>query len=146
MDRAERFEDYADELTVSEEVGDYLYHATPSCYLASIKKYGLGGKMPKKRFWDYTGTPYENIKTGFFVATDEYVAASYLEASEDFEQLAEDYEDRYGKPLEIIVFKIPVNKIDNKKLSVDNNLDVDFDHTFFYNGIVDFKDMEIIEI
>lgn len=41
---------------------EYLYHATPSCYVNSIKKFGLGGKIPKKRFWNYENTPYENIK------------------------------------------------------------------------------------
>ena len=34
----------------------FLYHATPSCYLSSIKKNGLGGKIPRKRFWDYDNT------------------------------------------------------------------------------------------
>ena len=40
----------------------FLYHATPSCYLSSIKKNGLGGKIPRKRFWDYDNTEYANIK------------------------------------------------------------------------------------
>ena len=84
----------------------FLYHATPSCYLSSIKKNGLGGKIPRKRFWDYDDTEYANIKKGCFLATDEYVAESYLEASEKFEDFSEWYEERYDKELNIVVFKI----------------------------------------
>lgn len=72
----------------------YLYHATPNCYVNSIKKHGLGGKIPKIRFWDYENTPYANISQGCFLASDEYVAESYVENSESFEELAEMYEDR----------------------------------------------------
>lgn len=144
--RAEDFEAYADELVVREEVGEYLYHATPSCYINSIKKYGLGGKIPKKRFWDYTGIKYENIKQGVFLATDEYVAESYLEGSDDFEDFAEQYEERYDKELKIVVFEIPVSVLDKTKLTVDKNVDVDSDHTFFYDGIINYKDMKIIEL
>ena len=46
-----------------EKTGDIpavLYHATPSCYINSIKKFGLGGKRPDKQFWDYEGTEYES--------------------------------------------------------------------------------------
>ena len=32
---------------------DVLYHATSSHLLSSIKKYGLGGKIPKRTWWDY---------------------------------------------------------------------------------------------
>lgn len=44
----------------------FLYHATPSCYLSSIKKNGLGEKIPRKRFWDYDSTEYANIKKRMF--------------------------------------------------------------------------------
>ena len=74
--------------------------------LSSIKKNGLGGKIPRKRFWDYDNTEYANIKKGCFLATDEYVAESYLEASEEFEAFSEWYEERYDKELNIVVFKI----------------------------------------
>ena len=32
---------------------DVLYHATSPHLLSSIKKYGLGGKIPKRTWWDY---------------------------------------------------------------------------------------------
>lgn len=90
----------------------YLYHATPGCYVSSINKYGLGGKIPKVRFWDYEGTPYEKIEQGCFLATDEYVAESYVEASESFEELSDAYEERYGKEMPIVVFRINVDDLD----------------------------------
>lgn len=127
---------------------EYLYHATPSCYLNSIKKFGLGGKIPKKRFWDYENTPYANIKQGVFLATDEYVAESYLEASEEFEELAEWYEERYGKELEIIVFQIKLSDLDQKLLSLDKNQiqDDEIDPTFFYNGVIPFNKLKILKL
>ena len=127
---------------------EYLYHATPSCYLSSIKKFGLGGKIPKKRFWDYENTPYANIKQGVFLATDEYVAESYLEASEEFEELAEWYEERYGKELEIIVFQIKLSDLDQKLLSLDKNQiqDDEIDPTFFYNGVIPFNKLKILKL
>lgn len=126
----------------------YLYHATPSCYLSSIKKFGLGGKMPKKRFWDYENTPYANIKHGVFLATDEYVAESYLESSEEFEELAEWYEERYDKELEIIVFQIKLNDLDKTLLSFDENQirDDENDPTYFYNGIIPFNKLKILKL
>lgn len=65
-----------------------LYHATSSHLLSSIKKYGLGGKIPKRTWWDYNSTEYKNREQGVFFATDEYVAASFLEASDDFVNFA----------------------------------------------------------
>ena len=130
------------------EIPEFLYHATPSCYYNSIRKYGLGGRIPRKRFWDYENTQYENITKGFFLATDEYVAASYLETSEEFEELAEQYEDRYDKELEIIVFEINTKDIDLSKLHIDTNqlLDDETDPTYFYDGIIDFKKLKKIDI
>ena len=95
----------------------FLYHATPSCYVDSIKEFGLGGKIPEKRFWSYEGTPYENIKCGVFLATDEYVAESYLDTSEEFEELCEKYEEE----LEIVVFRINTSDLDLSLLSEDKN-------------------------
>jgi len=98
----------------------YLYHATPSCYERSIKKYGLGGKIIN-RLWDYTNTAYQNIKIGCFLATDEYVAESYVETSEKFEDLCDWYEERYDKELKITVYQIDINDLDENLLSVDEN-------------------------
>lgn len=126
----------------------YLYHATPSCYLSSIKKFGLGGKIPKKRFWDYENTPYANIKQGVFLATDEYVAESYLDASEEFEELAEWYEERYDKELEIIVFQIKLSDLDQTLLSFDENQIIDDENepTYFYNGVIPFNKLKILKL
>ena len=123
----------------------YLYHATPACYVNSIKKYGLGGKMPNVRLWDYNGTPYEKIVQGCFLATDEYVAESYLEASEEFEELCETYEE----DLEIVVFRINTNDLDLSLLSEDENQIQEGDEsekTYFYNGIIPFEKLEKITL
>ena len=123
----------------------FLYHATPSCYVDSIKEFGLGGKIPEKRFWSYKGTPYENIKYGVFLATDEYVAESYLENSEEFEELCE----RYEEDLEIVVFRINTNDLDLSLLSDDENQTQEGDEserTYFYNGIIPFEKLEKITL
>ncbi len=137
---------------INYNIPEYFYHATPSCYLRSIKKNGLGAKIPKKRFWNYENTPYENIKHGVFLATDEYVAESYLECSDDFEEFAEEYEDQYEKELEIIVFRIKTSDIDLNKLSLDQNNIYDeesedeIEPTYFYDGIIPYNKLEIIEL
>lgn len=127
---------------------EYLYHATPSCYVGSIKKHGLGGKVPETRFWDYQGTPYENITKGCFLATDEYVAESCVETSEAFEELAEKYEERYGKELNITVFQIKVSDLDVNLLSIDTNMMMDdnTDPTYFYNGVIPFDKLTQIKL
>ena len=110
-----------------------LYHATSSHLLSSIKKYGLGGKMPKRTWWNYNSTEYKNRGQGVFFATDEYVAASFLEASDDFANFAEEYEDRYDKSLQIIVFSVNTKDLDTSKISIDSNNSVDEDsQTYFY--------------
>lgn len=126
----------------------YLYHATPSCYVKSIKKFGLGGKIPKQRLWDYKGTPYENITQGVFFATDEYVAESYVETSEDFDEMAEDYEYRYNKELEIVVFRVDIKDLSLDLLSKDENLicDDEASATYFYNGVIPYDKLEIVEL
>ena len=125
-----------------------LYHATPSCYVKSIKKFGLGGKMPKTRFWDYSGTPYENIRYGCFLATDEYVAESYVESSEAFEELSDIYEDRYGKELGITVFEIDTSYLNLSKLSIDTNNSTDDadSQTYFYDGVIPFSQLKKIKL
>lgn len=46
--------------TISQPLPQKLYHATPYCYINSIKKYGLGGKNAKKK--DYGIIMKHNIK------------------------------------------------------------------------------------
>ena len=124
---------------------DVLYHATSSHLLSSIKKYGLGGKMPKRTWWDYDSTEYKNREQGVFFATDEYVAASFLEASDDFANFADEYEDRYDKSLQIIVFAVNTKDLDISKISIDSNNSVDEDsQTYFYNGIIPYNQLKIV--
>lgn len=127
---------------------NFLYHATPICYVDSIKQHGLGGKIPKTRFWDYSGTPYERINYGCFLATDEYVAESYLESSEEFDKLAEVYEKKCGKELEIVVFMVDVRDLNPSLLSVDTNQisDDGIPPTFFYNGIIPYDKLKKVEL
>ena len=121
-----------------------LYHATSSHLLSSIKKYGLGGKMPKRTWWDYDSTEYKNREQGVFFATDEYVAASFLEASDDFANFADEYEDRYDKSLQIIVFAVNTKDLDVSKISIDSNNSVDKDsQTYFYDGIIPYNQLKI---
>lgn len=120
-----------------EDTGDIpavLYHATPSCYINSIKKFGLGGKRPNKRFWDYEGTEYES-KFGVFLANDENVAYDFLDSSDDYWELAEEYEAKYDKELEIVVFAINTSDLDLSKLAIDSNNDSE-DPTYFYDGVI----------
>lgn len=141
-----KFDDFIAESN-SVEV-EYLYHATPACNVSSIKKYGLGGKMPKARLWNYENTPYENIKTGCFLAVDEYVAESYVENSEAFEELADKYEERYDKELEIVVYQINIKDLDPALLSIDsNNKQQDDDvSTYFYSGVIPFNKLKKIDL
>lgn len=126
----------------------YLYHATPSSNVRSIKRHGLGGKLPIKRFWDYVGTPYENISQGVFLATDEYVAESYVEASEAYEELADRYEEMYDKELEIVVFRVEVKDLDSDLLEVDTNQQSDDDGstTYFYKGVIPYENLTAIDL
>ena len=115
------------------KLSNILYHATSSHLLSSIKKYGLGGKIPKRTWWNYNSTEYKNREQGVFFATDEYVVASFLDAPDDFANFAEEYEDRYDKSLQIIVFSVNTKDLDTSKISIDSNNSVDEDsQTYFY--------------
>lgn len=120
----------------------YLYHATPSCYFKSIKKYGLGGKVPQIRLWNYENTEYDKISVGCFLATDEYVAESYVETSDFFDELC----DYYGEELDIIVFQINVNDLKLNLLKIDTNQMTDDENTYFYGGIIPFNKLKIIKL
>ena len=115
------------------KLSNIFYHATSSHLLSSIKKYGLGGKIHKRTWWNYNSAEYKNRGQGVFFATDEYVAASFLEALDDFANFAEEYEDRYDKSLQIIVFSVNTKDLDTSKISIDSNNSVDEDsQTYFY--------------
>lgn len=118
-----------------------LYHATPSCFVDSIKQNGLGGNI-EKRLWTYQGTQYEDKTQGVFLATDEYVALSYVESSVVFDELM----DEYGEDLTIVVFEVDVRDLDTALLTIDENqiTDDETDNTFFYDGVIPFEKLDII--
>jgi hypothetical protein len=134
----------------SEDFGQYLpeflYHATFSGTLDSIKKHGLGNfKSGYKSLWKL------QYKQGVFLDTDADSAESFVEVSDD-ERL--DTED-------IIIFKIPTSKLDHSLIEIDRNNDWNTDMldenqfnsieeyfskvTYFYNGIISFADLVMIK-
>ena len=121
-----------------------LYHATIRQRLSDIKKYGLGGKIPKNRLWDYKGTEYENIKQGFFVDIYPENAYDYIVSSDEVWDKYEDFdEDR-----DMVVFEIDTKDIDLSKLNIDKN-DVSNDeepHSYFYDGIIPFEKLKKIKV
>ena len=123
-------------LLTSADIPPKLYHATPSCYLNSIRRYGLGAKLPTRRFWDYGGTPYENIKQGVFLATSPYVAEDFLDSSDEYWEMKEEFEERTGQEISIAVLEIDAKFLDMSRLSIDENNSDDEDLTYFYNGVI----------
>jgi hypothetical protein len=134
----------------SEDFGQYLpeflYHATFSGTLDSIKKHGLGNfKSGYKSLWKL------QYKQGVFLDTDADSAESFVEVSDD-ERL--DTED-------ITIFKIPTSKLDHSLIEIDRNNDWNTDMldenqfnsieeyfskvTYFYNGIISFADFVMIK-
>lgn len=117
-------------------IPDVVYHATIKQRLSDIKKYGLGGKIPKKRFWDYEGTEYEHIKQGFFVDVNPENAYYYVENSDEIWDAYEDFDSS-----DIILFSIKTKDLDLSKLHIDSNDDSNEDepHSYFYDGVVPFE-------
>lgn len=112
----------------------YLYHATPSCNIQSIKTFGLGNKLPKKRLWDYMGTSYDNIDHGVFLSTDEYIAYDYVESSDEYWELMK----HFGN-MNITVFRININDLNLEKLEIDKNQiisDNETPYSYFYNDVI----------
>lgn len=118
-----------------------FYHATINIYLDSIKKYGLGGKIPKIRFWDYNGTIYQNMKQGVFLTNDPYVAYDFIDSSDAYWDLAENNDN-----ISIIVFEIDAKDIDMSKLSIDANMNNDESFTWFYNSVIPYNKLKLIEL
>lgn len=83
-----------------------LYHATTIDKIDNIRKYGLGGKLDDK-LWDHS----EQKVNGIFLADDEYVAESFVDSA-----------DFYDDETEIIIFEIERKNIDLSKIFVDMNL------------------------
>ena len=137
--------EYIVESINSNEIPELFYHATTSNVVSSIRKYGLGGKMPKRRWWDYGNSDYKDIKQGVFLATDEYVAYDFLDASEDFWDFKDEYDDNHENELEIVVYEIKASDLDKSKLSIDTNNDEYEEPTYFYDGVIDYKKLKRIK-
>lgn len=118
-----------------------LYHATISSNINSIKRYGLGGKISKKRFWDYENTVYEHIKRGIFLTDDPWVASDFIEASEFYDDLTDENDN-----IKIIVFEIDINDIDINKLQKDQNMKSDEEFTWFYDGVIPYNKLKIVNL
>lgn len=118
------------------DIPNILYHATIKQRLSSIKKFGLGGKIPKKRFWDYEGTEYENIKQGFFVDANPENAYYYVENSDEIWDNYEDFDTD-----DILLFSIKTKDLDLSKLSIDSNDESNDEepHSYFYDGVIPFE-------
>jgi hypothetical protein len=127
------------------KIPEVLYHATSSHLTHSIKKYGLGGKMPRKLWWDYEGTSYEHRNKGVFLADDEYVAYDFLDSSEEYYDFKEEYDENHEKELEIVVYKIKASDLDKSKLSIDANNNEE-SPTYFYDGIIPYSKLTKIDI
>lgn len=134
----------------SDNIGDYLpehlYHATFSGSLDSIKENGLGNfDGGYKSLWRLS---YDK---GVYLDTDEASAESFVEGSDD---------DRLDTE-EIIIFKIPTDKLTKSLIEIDYNNDWNMDMldeiefesiedyfskvTYFYNGVIPFIDLVMVE-
>ena len=134
----------------SDNIGDYLpehlYHATFSGSLDSIKENGLGNfDGGYKSLWRLS---YDK---GVYLDTDEASAESFVEGSDD---------DRLDTE-EIIIFKIPTDKLTKSLIEIDYNNDWNMDMldeiefesiedyfskvTYFYNGVIPFNDIMMVE-
>lgn len=98
----------------------YLYHATYKPLLRKIKTIGLDTRE-SKRAWD------DSIPGYVYLAKDPDVAVSYAESSE---AVPDSYLDQ------IIILTIDVNKLDNNKLFIDQNVQDNEGDTIEYRGVI----------
>lgn len=71
-----------------------------------------------------------------------------LKNSEQFEELSDVYEERYGKELEIVVFAVKVSDLNRELLSIDTNQQYDEEGhpNYFYNGIIPFNKLKRVKL
>ena len=107
--------------------------------LKSIKKYGLGAVLDN-RLWDYKNTIYDGDELGVFLDADKECAIDFVTASEKV------WEDNpnFDEEKDIIVFEIDTRKLDKTQIFEDYNTGPGY-QSFFYNGIIPFKDLKIIK-
>lgn len=127
---------------------EYLYHATFDSTTDSIKQHGLGNLVDGEDVispWDLD-TPGT---IGVFFDTDPGSAVSFVESSDD---------DRVGEE-DIVVYRVSKKHLDRFSIYIDRNnswnqelldygladdvLDFFSSITYFYDGMIDYKDLEI---
>jgi hypothetical protein len=105
---------------LKEESSNILYHATYKPLLKKIQVDGLDTTKSKKA--------WEDSKPGLvYLAKDIDVAGSYAESSE---MVSDDWIDN------IIILHIDANKLDQSKLSVDQNVQDNQGDTLEYAGVI----------
>ena len=105
---------------LKEESSNILYHATYKPLLKKIQADGLDTTKSKKA--------WEDSKPGLvYLAKDIDVAGSYAESSE---MVSDNWIDN------IIILHIDANKLDQSKLSVDQNVQDNQGDTLEYAGVI----------
>jgi len=100
------------------EEHNLLYHATYSPLLKKIKEHGLDNTKSKRRWED-------SVPGVVYLATDPDIAVSYAESSEE---VPEEWLDK------IVILVIDRNKLDESKLSIDENVIDNDGTTLQYDG------------
>lgn len=116
------------------KIPKYLYHATTSDKIRSIKALGLGADISKK-MWVGGVDKYEKKTHGVFLDPNPYNAYSFVEISDEYD------EDEQS----IVVFVVDTDDLDKSKLSYDENNRVDIEEyrSFFYDGVIPYKYLKI---
>ena len=105
---------------LKEESSNILYHATYKPLLKKIQADGLDTTKSKKA--------WEDSKPGLvYLAKDIDVAGSYAESSE---MVSDNWIDN------IVILHIDANKLDQSKLSVDQNVQDNQGDTLEYAGVI----------
>ena len=68
-----------------------------------------------------------------------------ISGSDSYWNLAEEYEAKYDKELEIVVFAINTSDLNLSKLSIDTNNDSE-EPTYFYNGVIPYTAMKKVNV
>jgi len=107
----------------------YLYHATYRPLLKSIKQNGLGGSGAQAK--------YEDSQPGVtYLAINPDIAISYAETSD---MVPNEWLD------DIVVLKIPTDKLDHTKLHIDRNVQDNKGDTLEYRGVIPFSSVQLSE-
>jgi len=123
----------------------YLYHATPLTNLESIKAHGLGDMKHANMMWGYEYGI--DSKYAVFLAHLPEIASSFVEASDAFNDMEKKYlkENPEEDYLPILIFRIKTSDLNKQHVFIDkNNIDED-SPTYFYNKIIPYSKLEIVD-